>query len=786
MPIQAVQYRFTAGELDPLMKGRSDLEKYYGAAEKLTNAWVINQGGVKRRPGLEYLDRLHRVVTREVSPTITAPNGGTASNANDNNTSTVVLTTNNISTTNPYVVVHYDLGTAKDIAFVDIVGATITAGSSSQFFIQYSSDNSTWVSAGDAVPLSTTANTVRRRIRGSYRYVRFARVGSTDLGTAKAQIQEMSVWVEGSTLSESRLMPFEFSVTQSYMMVFTDKNIAVYKEGVFQVDVKADEFTSARLEAINWTQSQDTGIVVHKEINPYKLQRQGSDSIWTFTPITFDYIPKYDFVPTSSSPAGSITPSAKEGSVTITGVGTNFTSADIDQYIDGNGGRARIVAVTSTTVVTAVTVIPFYNTNSIPNGSWVIDAGFENVWSVTRGYPKTVTFHEGRLWFGGSASRPQTIWGSRVAQFFNFDPGSILDDDAIDATLDTNQINEITNIISQKTLQILTIGGEFVIPINSLEEAITPATVAFRKQSTNGSKDNLRAQLLDNGTLYVQRGGSKVLEFRYLDESQAPTNSIMSLLSGHLIKNPIDLAVRQGTSTEDSGYLLLVNNDGSMTVACILVTENIIAFTPTTTDGLFKNVGVDVEEIYTVIEREIDGVDVRYLERFNNDHVFDSSKRITTGLASTTFTVAHLEDKVVKVRADDALLSDETVASGSVTIDREPTEYLELGLDFDFEIKTLPVELPASRIGSLLGKRKRISEVILQLYETQDIVVNDNQVSFRVFGTTSSPLDVAPPLYSGVKLVKGLRGWNRSGQVTITQNNPSPLTLTALGLKVGV
>ena len=32
-------------------------------------------------------------------------------------------------------------------------------------------------------------------------------------------------------------------------------------------------------------------------------------------------------------------------------------------------------------------------------------AASEDTWSVLRGYPQTVTFHEGRLWFGGSTSR---------------------------------------------------------------------------------------------------------------------------------------------------------------------------------------------------------------------------------------------------------------------------------------------------------------------------------------------------------------------------------------------
>lgn len=784
MPILNVQQRFTAGELDPLMVGRDDLEKRYAAAETMTNAWAINQGGFKRRDGLKYIDRIHRIPARETSPTITATNGGTGSNANDNNTATLLTTTTNISTTNPYVVVHYDLGSAKDVAFIDVKTASLTAGTSDEFYIQYSTDNVSWTSLGNAVELSTTAVTTRRRARVTARYFRFARIGSTDLGTAKVNLGEFHVYEELSTLSVSRILPFEFSPTQSYILVLTDSNAAVYKDGVFQTDL-AIPFRFNELAELKWTQSLDTAILVQEDNPPLLIQRNGADDNWISENISFDYIPKYDFVPVSTAPAGSITPSAKEGSITITGVGTNFTSADVGQYIDGNGGRARIVARTSTTVITAVTEIPFYNTNSIPNAEWTIESGFEDVWSPARGYPRTATFHEGRLYFGGSKSRPQTIWGSRVGQFYNFDRGTLLDDEALDITLDTDQMSAITNIISQRTLQVFTVNGEFIIPVGSDESPITPATAAFKRISNNGSEPDIKVALLDGGAFYIQRGGTKLLEFRYADETQAFQNAIISLLSGHLIKTPIDMAVRKSISTSDASYIIMVNSDGTATVGCVLLTEDIIALTPTITEGKFKSVGVDVEDIYVTVERTIDGSTTRYLEKFDSDHVLDSSVRITSGLPTDTFSgLDNLEGETVKVRADDSALADVTIASGAATVARDVDDYVEFGMDFDFEVKTLPVEIP--RYGSLLGRKKRISEVILRLDNTQDIVINGNQVSFRGFGVSSTSPFGAPPFFTGVKKVRGLRGWDVNGQITITQNNPSPLTLTALGYKVGI
>ena len=46
---------FSAGEISPLLEGRAGLEKYREGLADLTNMIVMPTGGVKRRPGTEYL-----------------------------------------------------------------------------------------------------------------------------------------------------------------------------------------------------------------------------------------------------------------------------------------------------------------------------------------------------------------------------------------------------------------------------------------------------------------------------------------------------------------------------------------------------------------------------------------------------------------------------------------------------------------------------------------------------------------------------------------------------------
>ena len=54
--------------------------------------------------------------------------------------------------------------------------------------------------------------------------------------------------------------------------------------------------------------------------------------------------------------------------------------------------------------------IPFFDTD--PTSNFILETGYEDAWSNSRGWPFTATFHEGRLYFGGSASLPSSLFFS--------------------------------------------------------------------------------------------------------------------------------------------------------------------------------------------------------------------------------------------------------------------------------------------------------------------------------------------------------------------------------------
>lgn len=665
-----------------------------------------------------------------------------------------------------------------------------------------------------------------------------------------------------------RMVPFEFSVSDSYMLVFTPGRMYVFKGGAQITNINGSgndyatvaSLTSAILPEINWVQSADTLIVVHEDLQPLRIVRGATDATWTVDTVPFSKIPEYAFNLSVHNPTYTITPSAASGNITITASSvttdtgtaqagtsttitlkssTTFSSDDqpngmmveitsgtgsgqtrhVEDYVastkvvtvdpawgtapDGTSGyevkafkeaavgeyinsldgfgRARITKYVSDTSVEAYVEIPFFNTSAITSTNWEIEHGYEDAWSAARGYPRSVVFHEGRLFFGGTKSLPQTLFGSRVSDFFNFDPGEQLDDSAVQATLDTSTFNAIVDIYSGRHLQIFTTGGEFFVP-QSLDDPITPANLIVKQQSAYGMRPGIRVQNIDGASLFIQRQGKALQDFVFADVQNAYTSAKVSLLSTHLLKSPSEMATRVATSTDEGDRLLIVNDDdGSIACYTLLRSQNVIAPSEWTTDGEFLNVGVDVDSIYTVVKRTVNSADVYLVERFDDSIYLDSAK---SGGAASSVTMDHLEGEIVQIIRDGVVEPEQTVPATpfTITFAQAATASYQVGLNYTPEIKTLPVEPRLAGAVSLRGFKKRIFEVNAEIFETQSMTIGSKEIAFRQFDTDM--LDAAVPEFTGIKTLHGILGYTYEGQITIGQSVPLKMTVLGIDYKI--
>ena len=103
------------------------------------------------------------------------------------------------------------------------------------------------------------------------------------------------------------------------------------------------------------------------------------------------------------------------------------------------------------------------------------------------------------------------------------------------------------------------------------------------------------------------------------------------------------------------------------------------------------------------------------------------------------------------------------------------TTTITVGFDYELNVETMPVEtvIPS---GSLQGKPKRISKVVLGLNSALATSVSGNKLILR---QVTDDLSIAPTPVSGKKDFYIL-GYNKDATVTITQDDPLPVKITGL------
>jgi hypothetical protein len=401
-------------------------------------------------------------------------------------------------------------------------------------------------------------------------------------------------------------------------------------------------------------------------------------------------------------------------------------------------------------------------------------SGAEAVVSGTRGWPECGTFHSGRLYLGGLRSRPSTIIASKVADFFNFDRGTALDDEGFMVTLDTDQVNAIHQLYSGKALQIFTSGSEAAITV---APPITPTNISLEVQTRRGCQRFVPVVEIDGATMFVQRGGAGLRQFIYSDLSLQYQSDLLSLLAPHLIVQPTDLAARKGAAQDDADHVLLVRADGLVTVLTTLRAQEVAAFTRWETAGQVKSAcALQSGEVFFATLRN---GSIR-VEQWDESCRMDASV-LATGSGITSVTgLAHLNGQEVGIITDGAWQGTTTVSGGAVTLPRA-ADAAEVGLFWQPEYLSMPLE-PRDPTGALIGRKCRVVTQSARVKDTGLFEVDGTPVILRKLGASpATPLGTAPPVFTGDVIIRGRLGWDYRQQIRVTQAVPGPFTLLAFG-----
>lgn len=570
---------------------------------------------------------------------------------------------------------------------------------------------------------------------------------------------------------DGKLIAFEFNTEQTYLLVLTNGKINIYADGVLDETIVAP-WTLAQIQQLAWTQSADTLLFTHPDVVPKKLTR-GSGGTWTLSDWAFFtdgnnvmHQPYFKFADT----AVTLTPGGTTGSITLTASASVFLAGHNGTRLRVGGKEVLITAVGSATAVT-VTVI-----ETLAGTSATLDWE-EQAFSAVRGYPVTSAFHQDRLVIGGSRDLPNRLWFSRSGDLMNFNPGTGLDDEAIEFAVLSDQVNAIRGIFSGRHLQVFTSGAEWMVS----GDPLTPAAVQIRRQTRIGSiiERYIPPVNVDGATMFIARSGRGIQEFLYTDIEQAYRSTDIALLARHMIVGPVDQDYDQ-----KNRLLYVLRGDGQFATYTALRSENVGGWTLHTTQGLMKSIAVVGDDVYVLVNRN----SVYTIEQFDETLNLDSALRGTSVTPAYTWSgLGHLEGLEVSIVADGFIKPNQTVAGGSITLGQAASEVV-IGLPYAHIIEPLP----PSELG-LAGSRLklRLVQAVFRLQETAalklDVGRGLKDISLLQIGEEANPGE-PPPLVSGDIKVRAL-GWQSDrtrGLWRIEQSAPLPFTLLSVNAEIKV
>lgn len=590
---------------------------------------------------------------------------------------------------------------------------------------------------------------------------------------------------------EVRLIPFQFNVTQTYMIEASDLYFRYYtlngrlESGGSPVET-VTPYLDSEVRALDWAQDADNLYLAHASHASQILTRTSATA---FSIAALDYVggpfvedtdANYGGLGTGyTMTAGVVT---KAASTTLV-CNTNFFTADmVGMYIrlgsitGGVQGYALITAVAdpqNATITNKETLTATAVTTDWALGSW----GDETGW------PQKVTFFQQRLLFANTANEPQTIWGSAIDVPTNFDHVSDVESDSsFKFTVAANQVNVIEWLSAQQDLLIGTAGGEYLLS-GGTESAVSPTNVIVRPQSRYGS-GAIRPIQVANVTLYVQRAKRKLQEISFDLNQDAYLSENLLLLSRHLTEGTDKQIHEVEYQQEPDSVVWVVLEDGTLLSMTWLRSQNVVAWGTHPLTGTVKSIGVipstttGNDQVWAVIERTINGSVVKHVEYIDPDIMVDSG---LTGLAGprTISGLGHLEGEEVQIKGDGAVYKSQTVTSGSVTIEDDEPDLTtaEVGLGYTSTVTLLEPDV-TDATGTSLGRKKAFRPVFIRVLDTLTVNVNGKSEG-TPYLSSETVMGTAPvaPTEQDIKVANLQKG---DGKVTVSQPNPLQTHIIAI------
>jgi hypothetical protein len=472
----------------------------------------------------------------------------------------------------------------------------------------------------------------------------------------------------------TRLVPFQFSVVQSYILEFGHQYMRVVKDGgqvvlgstptawnsgttyaiadhcsksgvnyyALQASTNKDPATEtaywspitgliveiptpyveADLALLKFEQSADTLYVCHPSYAPRKITRS-SHTQWSIATISF-----------AASIAAPTSPSCSGSGKMFVVTAVTSTGVESVPSAEEEGDYGNTISWTASSGASEYKIYQkidgiycylgravgtSYAIPSSPTVSYdVSPPAAATPFGSTNNYPGVCAFYDQRLIFARTNNKPQSFWGSVTGDFENMQTSSpIKDDDAFNFTINSQQVNEIRWLAALSDLIIGTSGAEWKLGPGGQTDGITPTSAKLTVQSRWGVGD-LPSIMIGNSVLFVDGSTKKIRDLMYSLERDGYDGSDLTIMAQHLFE--YYGIVSWAWQAHPDSVIWCVRDDGVLCGLTYNKEHQIFGWHRHDTDGEFESVACiataeGVSEVYFVVKRTINGSTVRYIEQ---------------------------------------------------------------------------------------------------------------------------------------------------------------------------
>ena len=359
-----------------------------------------------------------------------------------------------------------------------------------------------------------------------------------------------------TSANTTRLIPFEFSTTQTYIMEFGNEYIRFFKD---------NGIITEAAKTISGITKADPGVVTASS-HGYS----NGDYVIISSVVGMTELNGRQF-----KVAGVTTNTFQLQDMD----GNNFDTSSLTTYASA-GSAFKIYQITSPYTTAQLFDIKFAQSADVMylvhpdvdirkltrtgHTSWTlatvsISGSPSPGLSGSDDRPSSVTFFEQRLVFAGTNNNPQSLWFSKAGAYENFTTGTNATD-AMIYTIASNQVNAIRFMSNQTELLIGTTGGEFIATSGTNSEPITPTNIQITRQTNYGAA-NVDAIQIANVTMFLQRAKRKVREMVYNYEVDGFIAPDMTILAEHITEGGLTSFAYQ---QEPDSILWATRADGTL------------------------------------------------------------------------------------------------------------------------------------------------------------------------------------------------------------------------------